>query len=357
MHRWSRYPWSNITGNAFISSRDEVNREQIMIVTILDIDAFLATDPSLKPRTTRTMRSILSGLARAAPTLDDDACIAWLRAAKSANTYNKSLNLMNRFRAFKALPPVQARRRPPGHRVINIVEATRACDNMLALHVQDNHHLALYLQRYSGVRPGELLKLRRRDVEFDAYSLLITPDDKTGPRRIRVLECTALMRAYLQAHDVPPGERLFPWSYSNYNHLLERWSRAVRSVVVVRPHDPRHVRATELARVLNENEMRLYFGWTQSSTMPAFYVHLAGTEHNDRLLELAGMKEAPAPVVGAVPCPRCHTVNNASARYCVLCGQSLDPRVLEADREHHGLSDAEIDRRIDDAIKRALAGK
>lgn len=322
--------------------------------TTSDINRFLASDPSLSRRSIETYRTILITVARAAPDLDDAACQAWLARYNNPNSFNARANVMNRFRVHMGLEPLHVRQRPARHREINIIEATRTADAILHLHLRDDHRLAVTLQRYSGMRPGELLKLRRQDIEFDEYSVLVTPNEKTGPRRIRVLECTAIMRAYLQAHELPAAARLFSWGYGTYRQLLAAWSRRAGCQAILRPHDLRHVRATELARVLNENEMRLFFGWARSSTMPGFYVHLAGTEHNDRLLELAGMKKAPAAVVGAVPCPRCHTVNNSASRYCVLCGQAMSGDAADLQRRVSALSDAELEARILELIRKEL---
>ncbi|TES83760.1 MAG: zinc ribbon domain-containing protein [Hadesarchaea archaeon] len=78
--------------------------------------------------------------------------------------------------------------------------------------------------------------------------------------------------------------------------------------------------------------MRIFFGWTKRSDMPAIYVHLSGRDVDATLLEHHGIKCEEKirgdTVLKPVKCPRCKLSNPAGAKFCSQCSMVLD--VLEA---------------------------
>jgi site-specific recombinase XerD len=54
-------------------------------------------------------------------------------------------------------------------------------------------------------------------------------------------------------------------------------------------HLLRHTRATELASILTEAQMKELLGWTQSSDMPSVYVHLSGRDVDSAFLKAHGI--------------------------------------------------------------------
>ena len=95
----------------------------------------------------------------------------------------------------------------------------------------------------------------------------------------------------------------------------------------VHPHLLRHSRATHLANILTEAQMREYFGWTKSSDMPEIYVHLSGRDVDDTLFKHYGIKveAATEELLAPKQCPWCQSVNSPSARFCQSCNSPLDP--------------------------------
>ena len=85
-------------------------------------------------------------------------------------------------------------------------------------------------------------------------------------------------------------------------------------------HSFRHSRATHLATVLKEAQMREFFGWTKSSDMPSIYVHLSGRDVDKTLFEHYGIKEPEngneANPLKKKVCPRCSAENSVTARFC-----------------------------------------
>jgi phage FluMu protein Com len=96
----------------------------------------------------------------------------------------------------------------------------------------------------------------------------------------------------------------------------------------VNPHIWRHARATFLANKLTEQQLKHLFGWKQSSTMAATYVHLSGRDVDDALLAVYGKKRITRKdmetSLSPVDCPRCKEANEYSNVCCKKCGWVLD---------------------------------
>ncbi len=182
----------------------------------------------------------------------------------------------------------------------------------------------------SGCRAGELLGLRIRDVEFDQYGAVIVVNGKTGMRRIRLVESVHDLQIWMNSHPNRENPSAWLWPGSNgeaitveyFNKILKRAARrAGLSKRRIYPHLLRHTRATHLAKVLTEDQLRTYFGWTKTSQVPARYVHLSGRDVDDALLKHYGIDTGRDRKV----CPRCGCANPKDAVYCVRCSAVLSP--------------------------------
>jgi len=101
----------------------------------------------------------------------------------------------------------------------------------------------------------------------------------------------------------------------------------------VHPHLLRHTRATHLAKVLTEDQMRVYFGWSRTNHIPARYVHLSGKDVDEALARYyeGGKREA-----GRI-CPRCGFRNPLEGATVLGAPQSSpSPRPSEWRRERDG---------------------
>ncbi len=63
----------------------------------------------------------------------------------------------------------------------------------------------------------------------------------------------------------------------------------------VYPHLFRHSRATELANVLTDQQMKQYFGWGKDSAMVGRHTHLSGKETDKAILEYYGEHKSEMP--------------------------------------------------------------
>ena len=141
----------------------------------------------------------------------------------------------------------------------------------------------------TGLRIGELLSLRLRDVEAlpdGAYRLRV--HGKTGLRTVVAIRSAPLLSEWLRAHPGPddpeaplwttlkkPYRPLRPKAFREHLRNLARRAGLKRAI---HPHMLRHTRFTQLARVLTEQELKVVAGWSRSSRMVAVYVHLSGRD-------------------------------------------------------------------------------
>ena len=197
----------------------------------------------------------------------------------------------------------------------------------------------------SGIRIGELLSMRRRDVDLEGNPAHIVVNGKTGPRRIPILFSVPYLATYLNEQKMrKPGEYLWnvagSWAgmvkradYSAIRQMLKRVAAKAGIEKPLHPHLFRHSRASDYAKRLSDQELKNFFGWTGGSRMAETYVHLSGKDIDNSVLQANGYKpvEVQAPKLKVQLCPRCHLANGPDAQYCSRCGSplSIDVALLE----------------------------
>jgi len=220
----------------------------------------------------------------------------------------------------------------------------------------------LFVLYESGCRIGELLSLRIGDVEFDEYGAILNVDGKTGKRRVRIIRSVPLLNLWLNCHKDSKNQDSFLW-VSLYDPKLSYLTpSAVRSFIRkavaragikkrVYPHLFRHTRATHLASQITESLLKKHMGWTQSSNMPATYVHLSGQELDKALLKASGIQlneEKKEDKLNVIQCPRCRNDNSAGTKYCFSCGFCFDIKIAieidETKKKVNELLDALVSR-------------
>ena len=226
-------------------------------------------------------------------------------------------------------------------------------------HARDKALIAALYE--TGCRIGELISLQVKNVTFDKYGAVIVVTGKTGMRRVRMISYVSYLSNWLAVHpdrndpEAPlwvvigttkeiAKKKLkgykFNWSYSlKYKTVTQALKRAAIKAGIKKPFNPhhfRHSRATKLANVLTEAQLKELFGWTQSSDMASVYVHLSGRDVDDALLKLYGLKEKNEQETQDKPtrCPRCTEINPPNFKFCGKCGMALDLKaVMEKDEK------------------------
>ena len=136
----------------------------------------------------------------------------------------------------------------------------------------------------------------------------------------------------------------------------------------VNPHIFRHSRATDLANLLTEAQMKQYFGWTKDSKMAATYVHLSGRDIDEAILKIHGKLDENEKLaheqLKTQMCPICRHENAPEADYCLRCRRPLNLRTLleteEKEKELLRLMTPEmieqmIQKRVDEILTKYMA--
>lgn len=240
-----------------------------------------------------------------------------------------------------------------------------------AVHVRDR---ALILVLYeSGCRVGEIGGLHIGSIKFDDFGAIITVTGKTGMRRVRLVGSAPALAAWLEVHPaasiassplwvgIGPTVRGEPMSYSAISRILKCLAKKAEIKKRVHAHLFRHSRATELAALLTESQLREVFGWTQSSTQPGTYVHLSGRNVDEAILRINGIRvggEDEAPPLKPLVCGRCGTHNENIAKFCRRCGQPLsDTALAQFGDERNQWDDVMSELLADSDVQHLLAKK
>jgi integrase len=234
---------------------------------------------------------------------------------------------------------------------------------------------AFILTHYDGAfRIGETLSLRILNVAFDKYSAVVRVDAKTGPRRVRLTFSTPALAAWLSMHPFKndPNAPLWvglgtvgkgaPLGYDGARALLRRLARKTGLQKRIYTHLMRHTRATELANVLTEAQMKEHLGWVPRSDMPSTYVHLSGRDVDDAILKAHGIKvdkEAKVKIaLTLTKCPRCSKETSSEAQFCPGCGMVLKAKSALKLEEERNLADRIMNLLMkDDEVRKLLAKK
>ena len=191
-------------------------------------------------------------------------------------------------------------------------------------------------------RPHELISSNVGDVEEKDYGFYVScRRSKTVLRSVPLVWSARYLAQWLNHHpyrddpDAPLwisiancsfGKRL---SVNSLNDLVKRLARCAGVKKRVYSYLFRHTGATDLAiDNFHETKMRRYCGWSPTSNMPARYVHLAGVDVEDAILEIRGIKRKPRKqMMEPKFCPRCGEENGPELTYCKRCGTNLDSPV------------------------------
>lgn len=222
--------------------------------------------------------------------------------------------------------------------ILNEAEVLRMVSS--ASTIRDKALIALLYD--AGIRVGELVGMRIKDVDLNSELAHINVDGKTGQRRIPILFSAPYLAAYIETLKDKKQDN-YLWTgvgmWSNVNHKIEE--SGVRKILRISakkagiekriyPHLFRHSRATYYANRLTEQQLKMFFGWTGDSKMVNTYVHMSGRDIDDAVLMASGKKprEAEAPMLTEKICPRCRFANGMDFLHCQQCGAPLDPRTL-----------------------------
>jgi integrase len=245
----------------------------------------------------------------------------------------------------------------------------------LAEATENQRDRAFILTHYeSGCRVGETLSLKILHVAFDKYGAVLIVDGKTGPRRVRVIAAAPSLASWLSVHPLRNDPNAPLWigvgtvgrykafTYEGARALLRRLAKKTGLGKRLYTHLMRHTRATELANILTEAQMKEHLGWVQGSDMPSVYVHLSGRDVDNALLKAQGImlnqEENAKMALTLVKCPRCGKESSCEAQFCPACGMVLNEKAALMLEEERNLADRIMDLLMkDDEVRRLLSRK
>lgn len=220
----------------------------------------------------------------------------------------------------------------------------RGCDNS-----RDKAIISLLFD--SGIRIGELITLKIKDIQIDESGLRAHVSGKTGERHILTVgDSVGYVKEWRNVHpdQFNPEAWLFcglgndvrrkgesvmtqPMNHPEVYAMFKRVKkRAVRlgfpDNVRMYPHKFRHAFATRMASRIQQPVLEKIMGWEKGTRMTGTYIHLNDEDVATAIYEANGLK---APVRKEMRkskmCLKCKTFNPSANSYCMHCGTPLDP--------------------------------
>jgi len=189
-------------------------------------------------------------------------------------------------------------------------------------------------------RVGEFTNLDIRDVEEKPYGFSITTrTSKTEVRTVPISQTAGYLARWLNSHpyrDDPNAPLWISFTKNKFGHrinseggfrdIVKRIAQLAGVKKNIYSHLFRHTKLTDLARMgMREAAMRKFAGWTPTSNMPSFYIHLSGVDVERDALRASGIEMEPErPILETRECLRCGFNNVPTAIYCERCGTNID---------------------------------
>ena len=188
-------------------------------------------------------------------------------------------------------------------------------------------------------RPHEFVSINVGDVEERHYGFYVScRDSKTVLRGVPLTWSARYLGEWLNNHpyrDDPEAPLWISLSRKNFgerlavkslNELLQRLAKRAGMKKHVTSYLFRHSGATDMViKNIHVAIMSKICGWSPTSTMPARYVHLAGVDVENAVLEARGIKvKSRKRMMEPKVCPRCEEENGPEKIHCGKCGTNLD---------------------------------
>lgn len=188
----------------------------------------------------------------------------------------------------------------------------------------------------AGTRPGEILNLQIKHVKFDKYGAILKVDGKTGTRNVRLIKSVPNLANWFNVHPYKenPDAPLWimvkkekfgkPLTYAAASKMLKIRCEKAEITKRINLKIFRHSEATETANFLTEAQLRKRHGWSNTSKMPARYVHMVNADVENAILDHYGVKrEEEDPINIPKLCSICNTPNSFDSKMCSKCGKPL----------------------------------
>ena len=224
----------------------------------------------------------------------------------------------------------------------------------------------------SAFRVGELTDIKIKNIVFDTDTptAKITVNGKTGKRTVTVIKCIPYIKNLINIHPFgnnPEGYLFFSEKHGHYgekirgNSLGPMIKKMVKHTNIrknVYPHVFRHSKLNRLAKEgFNERDLRIFAGWSSTSTMPDVYLHYGENVVNDKILKMNGIikeeKTKKSIKVKFIKCVRCNNENPPDSIYC-NCGMVLNSNKVIKEVLKKQTAETELDKMFEDGEFRTM---
>lgn len=217
-------------------------------------------------------------------------------------------------------------------------------DKLINACVNPMEKAILAILYYTGIRLGELLGIRRRDIELKENYAMIRVNGKTGERRVPILEAIPYVMDWMKYHPYPTNDNSLMWLSTNHKYYHQPLRSIGIQKMLIRvfersgvmkkrnPHWFRHSRATIWAQSYSESVLCKLMGWTEGSKQVKTYVHLGGSQVQEAFMIQNNIKTEAQKENPVIKCT-CGTINHKAQKYCQVCFKPLTLETALGDEE------------------------
>jgi len=294
------------------------------------------------------------------------------KETETSRDHKKILKMFHRWyklgsRSFKEVgdPPETAgiRLKKPSEKIVreNLIDEQDISNLLCACGGNLRDRAFIHVHYEAATRPGEILSLKLKHVKFDENGAIISVDGKTGPRQIRLVLSFPDLRKWMDAHPMKEDLEAPLWITVETNHYGEPLSMKGATLLVqkrckiakiskrVNLQLFRHSGATNAAKYLKDELMKIRHGWSANSTMPAKYTHMINADLEEAIFKEFGLgnKKSNVPKTPKI-CHVCKNPNAWDSKTCSNCGKALDLKTAIQMEENEKSKTNELEKRLSD---------
>lgn len=199
----------------------------------------------------------------------------------------------------------------------------------------------------TGAEPIAVLNLKIKDVEFNQYGGIVTFRLSSGKlktkyryREIPIATSVPDLQLWLSMHPQKDDSNAPLWTSRRggalgYTRLRELFLKAKKKANVnkqINLYKLRHKRLTDVADVLNVQELKKFAGHSKYSNVTPRYIHVNEKAMKQKIYRERGVaveeKEKVEPALKVKMCPRCKHENSPTFKFCAMCSMPLDMKTM-----------------------------
>ena len=178
---------------------------------------------------------------------------------------------------------------------------------------------------------GEILGMKRKDVEFDQFGTTLSVFGKTRFRKTYIVGSIVMFLKLLLKENSPTDPNAYIFTkvkgngreditYADCRKMLSQTLGRADVTKRIPPHLFRHTRASIFASQITEAPSESQMGWVHGSRQTQTYVHLSGEQQKRAVLKAYGLiLENENLDTGMRRCPSCGNQIGVKSEFCPFC--------------------------------------